>query len=103
MGNVDRDEFERITRERLQDGEERYGPAELSTDDMLEEALHELEDLSNYAFMEWQRIKALRRRLRVITGEPPLEAWQAFPARHRKGCYYNRMPHAGVDCLEARR
>jgi len=63
---------------KLRFGDEKYGPDSWGRHDMLAEAMAEMVDLGNYAYLKWRQLKSLQERLdadgqpRSLTGEDRL-------------------------------
>ena len=59
-------------------GDEKYGPDSWGRHDMLAEAMAEMIDLGNYAYLKWRQLKVLQDRMdadglpRSLTGEDRL-------------------------------
>ena len=71
-------EYRRLVDDKLRFGDEKYGPDSWGRHDMLAEAMAEMVDLGNYAYLKWRQLKALQERLdaagapRSLTGEDRL-------------------------------
>jgi hypothetical protein len=72
------DEFRALMDEKLRLGDEKYGADSWGRHDMLAEAMAEMVDLGNYAYLKWRQLKELQSRLdadgqpRSLTGEDRL-------------------------------
>lgn len=72
------EEFRRLMDDKLRFGDEKYGPESWGRHDMLAEAMAEMIDLGNYAYLKWMQLKSLQERLdadgqpRSLTGEDRL-------------------------------
>lgn len=71
-------EYRRLMDDKLRFGDEKYGPDSWGRHDMLAEAMAEMIDLGNYAYLKWRQLKVLQERLdadgqpRSLTGEDRL-------------------------------
>lgn len=71
-------EFRALMDDKLKFGDEKYGPDSWSRHDMLAEAMAEMVDLGNYAYLKWMQLRALQDALeeagvpRSLTGEDRL-------------------------------
>lgn len=69
------EEYERLKADKMEFGDRKYGTDSWARHDQLEEAMGEMVDLGNYAFLTWRQLKALRDRLdqagvpRSLSGE----------------------------------
>jgi hypothetical protein len=69
------DEFRALMNDKLRLGDEKYGADSWHRHDMLAEAMAEMVDLGNYAFLKWRQLRELQRRLdeagtpRSLSGE----------------------------------
>ena len=72
------DEFRGLMDDKLRLGDEKYGLDSWGRHDMLAEAMAEMVDLGNYAYLKWMQLKTLQGRLdadgqpRSLTGEDRL-------------------------------
>ena len=72
------DEFRRLMDEKLKLGDAKYGTDSWGRHDMLAEAMAEMVDLGNYAYLKWRQLQVLQERLdadgqpRSLTGEDRL-------------------------------
>jgi hypothetical protein len=57
------DEFRALQVKKLQLGDEKYGSDSWGRHDMLAEAMDEMVDLGNYAYLKWRQLCELQRRL----------------------------------------
>jgi hypothetical protein len=80
------DEFRGLMDSKLRFGDEKYGPDSWGRHDMLAEAMAELVDLGNYAYLKWRQLKVLQDRLdadgqpRSLTGEDRLGVQPEAPS-----------------------
>jgi hypothetical protein len=71
-------EFRDLMDAKLRFGDEKYGSDSWGRHDMLAEAMAEMVDLGNYAYLKWRQLKVLQERLdadgqpRSLTGEDRL-------------------------------
>lgn len=71
-------EFRDLMDAKLRFGDEKYGADSWGRHDMLAEAMAEMVDLGNYAYLKWRQLKVLQERLdadgqpRSLTGEDRL-------------------------------
>jgi hypothetical protein len=71
-------EFRALMDDKLRFGDEKYGPDSWGRHDMLAEAMAEMVDLGNYAYLKWRQLKSLQERLAAagvpnsLTGEDRL-------------------------------
>lgn len=71
-------EFRQLMDDKLRLGDEKYGPDSWGHHDMLAEAMAEMIDLGNYAYLKWLQLRTLQERLdadgqpRSLTGEDRL-------------------------------
>jgi hypothetical protein len=72
------DDYRRLMDDKLRFGDEKYGHDSWGRHDMLAEAMAEMVDLGNYAYLKWRQLRALQERLdadgqpRSLTGEDRL-------------------------------
>ena len=78
-------EYRGLMDAKLRFGDEKYGPDSWGHHDMLAEAMAEMVDLGNYAYLKWRQLKALQERLdragqpRSLTGEDRLGVQSEVP------------------------
>jgi len=68
------EEFDRMTEERHGMGAEKYGPGKFLTVDTIEEALHEIVDLANYARYTYIKLRLLQESIAAALPPDSLES-----------------------------